>query len=33
MPLSDFTPTDYADFVRLSAERWTIDLGWEEGLL
>jgi hypothetical protein len=33
MPLPDFSPTDYADFVKLSAERWNIDIGWEEGLL
>ena len=31
--LSDFTPTDFADFVRLAATMWNIDVGWETELL
>lgn len=31
--LPDFSPTDFLDFTQKAAELWSIDLGWEEGLL
>jgi len=31
--LNGFEPTDYSDFIRKSAQKWNIDLGWEEGLI
>jgi len=32
-PIADFAPTDFSDFIRLAAARWSIDLRWEAELL
>ena len=32
-PLPGFSPTDFKDFVKLTAELWAIELAWEESML
>ena len=33
MPLPGFSPTDFRDFIRLTAALWSIELAWEETML
>jgi len=33
VPLNNFTPTDFKDFVGKTAALWNIDLAWEESML
>ena len=33
LPLPGFAPTDFKDFIGLSAQLWNIELAWEETML
>lgn len=33
LALSDFSPTDFKDFIKLTAALWSIELTWEETML